>query len=60
MRSILNDFILFGVGCFCGYVNGLHRGRRQAEEKYFEEYVEQDQDQDDENIYLNETDDDII
>jgi hypothetical protein len=42
--SFIYFMAIFGLGCFCGYVNGLHRGRRRAEEKYFEEYIEENHD----------------
>jgi len=36
--NILAGITIFLIGLFCGYVNGIHRGRRIAEEKYFEDY----------------------
>jgi hypothetical protein len=56
--SFIYFMAIFGLGCFCGYVNGLHRGRRQAEEKYFEEYIEQDDDDYDPYNIMSENHDD--
>jgi hypothetical protein len=48
--SFIYFMAIFGLGCFCGYVNGIFRGRRQVLEKFMYYEEEEDDDEDDENI----------